>query len=109
MPGAQSSLDRGGINDVIELHFPAIRDCYESRLEERPGLAGRVVLNITLNADGETSSVRVASSTLEDSPMEACLVAALESLRYEHHADGEVSFAYPFAFRREFVEPSDRE
>ena len=87
------------IRNVIRAHLTEIRSCYEDGLRTRPDLAGRVVMRFTIGADGTVSSAEVASTTLHDPPVEACIAERVRHFQFPPiPGGGTVSVNYPFVF-----------
>ncbi len=72
-----------------------LQTCYESRLQAHPGLAGKVVLTLRLDASGDVSDVSVAESTVEDDELLTCVV---DRARRWTMADVETTVEVPFVF-----------
>jgi TonB family protein len=97
-----SSLDREEISRVIRSHRAEVRRCYESGLQRRPGLAGRLVVEFTLRQDGSVSRAEIRKSDLGDPEVEACIAARALTWKFPPVAPVEdsASFSYPFVFKR---------
>ncbi len=93
-------VDRGLVRQVISAHRSQIRYCYESRLNQRPKLEGKVRVRFSLEASGEVGSVEIAESTARDGALEACLKDRVATWRFPRlPAGGRAVITYPFLFR----------
>lgn len=89
------------LREVTLRHVPAIKYCYERSLRQNPGLAGKVVVRITVDPDGTVSDVTVVSSTLNDEKAEQCILSRIRQWKdFDPIApsEGSVSFKQTYAF-----------
>ena len=90
------------IQRVVRRQNRQLRACYESRLAERPDLAGRVSVRWTIAIGGEVTQAEVVSSTLNDEEAERCVVCTVQRMRFpESGTGGEVIVTYPFSFEQQ--------
>ncbi len=66
---------------AVQRHKGELSACYNEALAKHPQLAGRVVLRLTVGADGAVERSRVAASTLYAAGVERCLLRAAEKWR----------------------------
>jgi TonB family protein len=90
------------IRRVVREHVGQVRYCYERALSSTPGLAGRVLLQWTINATGHVIAASVDDgSTLRNSDVEACLLQRVKRWQFLPPKDGGVVVVkYPFIFNR---------
>jgi len=87
------------IRQVMRANLDSVRRCYEPELLKRPDLAGKVVVEFTIGADGAVTTTRIASDTMQLPVVGECLRAAISSWRFPKPRNGgEVQVAYPFVF-----------
>ena len=87
------------IRGVIREHLHEIKACYEAQLAHTPGLAGRAMVQFTIAATGQVVASALASSTLGNVKVEACLVRAVRAWKFpEPEGGGIVIVTYPFSF-----------
>ncbi len=67
------ALDKSLIQQVIKRHMSQLKYCYEKQLNVDPDLAGKVVVKFVISKDGDVSSAKVHSSTIDDSKVESCV------------------------------------
>lgn len=91
-----------GIVGAIEEAKPDLARCYDEALAEVPGLAALMKVQFVLDdRDGEGQIVEVAitDETIEDGPMEECVLDVLQALAFDAPADGQpITVNYPLAF-----------
>ena len=62
------------VQAVIQRHNRAITDCYNTRMKLQPGLKGKVVVRLAIDADGHVSDVQIVESTFEDQDIVNCIM-----------------------------------
>lgn len=99
---ATGDIDKNIIRRVIRARRRQIRHCYNRALMRRPGLEGTITAKLIVRSwTGELAAARIASSSLGDAPMEACVAKQLEGLRFPRaRGGGLVVVRYPFQFHR---------
>ncbi len=94
------ALDSATLRGVIRRHALQIRRCYELQLQQHPGLAGRVVVKLTIGPDGSVRAAEIAASTLKDPVLHACILRVVRRWRFPAVAGGGVvEVRYPFVFK----------
>lgn len=95
-PRAQA-LTPAEIQATVRASFGSFQACYEAALGRDPKLEGKVVLDFTIDADGEVLSEIGEGSTIEDRGLTSCMVGVANGLVFE--ATGrETTVTYPIAF-----------
>lgn len=98
----RGSLSREVITRIVRRHQREIRTCYERGLMRRPELSGRVTVSFVISPTGTVESASIASTTLEDAQVEACIVRAVRTWTFPApDGGGVVSVNYPFVFQSE--------
>jgi hypothetical protein len=78
----------------------AINACYETELQKRPTLAGKLVVSWEIGAEGRTEKVALKSTTLNDATVESCVLAEVAKLVFPLPRDGKrVKVNFPFLFQ----------
>lgn len=111
------ALDREGITGAMAEARPEIKRCYEQWLADNPGLAGKMVATMVIEAAEEGAEVaKVHSVDLKDSELdhpflEGCVLNAMEELRFENPTGdtGRLTVNYPFLFSSEGEDDDDGE
>ena len=75
-PSVRGSIPSEIVGRILVRHTNELRFCYERGLVRNPTLSGRVSLRLVIAPSGTTSSATVASSTLGDATVDACLLSA---------------------------------
>lgn len=97
-PQVSGYLSAEQINRVVRANQAALRYCYETEVQRRRGLRGKVVVQWRVDRGGLVPMARVASSTLGNATVEGCLVRQVQKWRFPKPDGGEVSVMYPFLF-----------
>jgi hypothetical protein len=92
------TLPPSAILRVIRQNQRAILYCYETRLQRRGSLRGRVSVAWRIQPGGRTDRVRVESSTLRDAHAEGCMTRQVRGWRFPSPAGGPVDVHFPFTF-----------
>jgi TonB family protein len=97
----RGSLDRELIRRVIRRHLNEVRTCYQRELQANPALFGRVTVRFTVEgATGQVTDASIASSTLNNTPVEECVAQAVRRWRFPTApVAGTIVITYPFVFR----------
>lgn len=97
----EGGLDRDLIAQVVARNMGQIRFCYEQGLQQEPGLAGRVVANWTINAQGVVVDPGIGGTTLNSKVVEDCITMRLRSWKFPLPQGGaSVKVSYPFVLKR---------
>lgn len=96
---ALHGIDSVGIRAAVNEALPQVRDCYEEWLKVQPNLGGRVRATFTIDTDdgveGKVERVSLGDAGLGHFAMEGCILAALQSLRFNAPMDGPINVTYP--------------
>jgi hypothetical protein len=93
-------LDREVIRRVILSHRAQIRYCYEKQLSAKPDLAGKVLVEFVIAADGSVTTARPTEQTLQDPEVGRCIVSKIKGWTFpKPKGDGVVVVTYPFLFK----------
>ncbi len=83
---------------VVRRYAPAIQFCYENELKKQPGLRGKVIVALTVAADGSVSAVRVVEDGLAAPAVLDCALAQMRAWRFAAVDGGAATFQVPFLF-----------
>lgn len=93
----KSTIARSEVANVVHAHLDEVRYCYKKGLELDPQLQGDVVIRFTVGRGGHVLSSSVASSTLADFDVQACVARAVCRWLFESPPAGaKVAVTYPF-------------
>ena len=96
--GGGGSLARELIAKVINEHLGEVRGCYERALLKEAGLAGKLVLEWTIDLTGHVSEIKVKQATIKGSDVPNCIVGSLKNWVFPKPTGGTVIVSYPFLF-----------
>ncbi len=88
-------VDRGTIAKVVRSASGGFRFCFETALKQQPGLAGKVMLEFTIEPDG---SVQTAVATGLTPEVEQCMVERARKLRFPP-GSASTKVRFPFIFK----------
>jgi len=83
---------------VFDKNKGAIYALYTRALRDNPSLQGKVVLELTIGADGSVLKCEVVSSELKDPELERKLVARIKLFQFEAKDVGTITVTKPIDF-----------
>ena len=83
---------------VFDRNKGAIYALYTRALRDKPDLQGKLVLELTIGADGSVLKCAVVSSELNDPELERKLIARVKSFRFEAKDVGTITVTKPIDF-----------
>lgn len=83
---------------VLQRYAPGIRYCYDNALKRDATLGGKLVLRLTVEADGSVSETQVLEDGLGSSEVLDCVLAQVKAWDFGAVPAGRVSFRAPFVF-----------
>src|SRR5207253_11075099 len=84
---------------ILHEHRAQIRTCYETQLNSKPNLAGKLVSAWTIDQGGTVTEAHTQESTLRDHTVEQCVASKIKTWRFPiPKGGGEVFVTYPFIF-----------
>jgi periplasmic protein TonB len=83
---------------VFDRNKGAIYALYTRALRDKPDLQGKVVLELTIAADGSVQKCEIVSSELNDAELERKLVARVKSFRFDARDVGTITVTKPIDF-----------
>jgi len=93
----EASRTQEALKKVIKLTERRIQRTYENILKKDPNLAGKIVLAISVDANGDVTDIQVVESTLTSKSFEEMLVRLLRQMKFGP-AKGGITFNLPFNF-----------
>jgi hypothetical protein len=91
------SLAQEIVRRIVRQRVGQVRLCLEQALRIDPSVQGRLVLDMTLEADGIVSKAAIRSSTLKDDQVGPCVARVLRATRFPR-ADGKTEVALDYGF-----------
>lgn len=93
-------LTKEEVAKVIHSHMNEIRYCYESAILADPSLAGKVLVDFKIGAQGSVASAQAAENTMNNTQVGGCLIGKLKNWKFPQPRGGvQVAVSYPFIFK----------
>ena len=93
-------LTKEEVAKVIHSHMNEIRYCYESAILADPSLAGKVLVDFKIGAQGSVSTAQSAENTMNNVHVGGCLIEKLKNWKFPQPRGGvQVAVSYPFIFK----------
>ena len=83
---------------VIQKYAPGIQYCYENELKRDPGRRGKLVVAMTVAANGSVAQATVVQNTLGSERLAACALSQIRDWKFPAIAGGFTTFQAPFLF-----------
>lgn len=97
----ESGLDRDQIAAVVQKNMGQIIYCYESGLQSRPDLRGRLTAHWVINGQGRVNLSQIAHSSVGDNKVESCIASKIKGWKFPKPVGAvNVDVDYPFELRR---------
>lgn len=90
------ALSREAIQDVVRSHRSELGFCFAWQLHSHPELGGRLIMDITIGADGSVTHAEVADDQLGDPTVLDCFRGVTRRMRFPPPEGGELRVRYPF-------------
>ena len=97
-PEVGDFCDKSDIRQVVGGKANAIKYCYEKQLQSQPELSGKIIAQWKVGLDGEVMGASIASSTMNERRVEACITRVISRMRFERPEGGICVIHYPFVF-----------
>jgi TonB family protein len=99
-PDVAGGLDREVIRRVVVSHRAQVRYCYEKQLMASPGIAGKLLVEFVIGADGHVVSARPSEDGVGDAEVGRCIVSRVRGWTFPPpKGGGVVVVTYPFLFK----------
>lgn len=97
------ALDEGRVKRWMALNAARFSRCYQAALKRSPGLAGKLELVFSVEASGAVTDAKVEPDAKlgADDALGACVVAAVEPIRFPRSSGGQEGVRYPLVFAPE--------
>jgi TonB family protein len=83
---------------VVRRYAPGIQYCYDNELKKNPGLRGKLVVALTVEASGAVSDARIVEDSLNSPTVTQCALSQIRGWQFPAIASGTTSFRTPFVF-----------
>ncbi len=95
-------LDKATIQKVIKKRQSGILNCYNTQLQTNHSLAGKVVINFTIQLDGTIQGGKAVkkATTMKDKKVVKCIEKIVKNLHFPSRKKGEpIEINYPWVFQ----------
>jgi len=79
---------------------PRFRNCYNKGLATDPTIAGKIVLSVNVQADGDVASVTKTSGSGLPASVESCIIRAVQNAHFDAPFGGAATLNIPIAFQK---------
>jgi len=95
-----SGRSKSGIMQVVMQNLSALRHAYNKRLQEKPGLKGRITVKFAIDEFGNVLFCSMEESTMGDETLELLVVSRIKHWKFDAiDKPGDVTeVVYPFVF-----------
>ena len=93
------TLDRNVVSQTVQRRISAIKTCYERELKSNPALAGKVVVQFTIEESGRVGASKVLSDTTGEPRIGQCIAATIGRFKFPSPEGGAVTASYPFVLQ----------
>lgn len=93
---SSGSLERSVVARVVRQKLSRVRSCYEIGLRRDPGLSGTLTVEFVIDPTGRVEESTIASASLDDADVEACVLKIVDSMRFPAPEGGSLTVTYPF-------------
>lgn len=83
---------------VVRRYAAGIQFCYDNQLKKQPGLQGKLVVALTVLADGTVSEAVIVQDKLGSGAVSDCVLAQINAWKFPPIEQGTVRFKTPFVF-----------
>ncbi|MBK8167705.1 MAG: AgmX/PglI C-terminal domain-containing protein [bacterium] len=98
-PGTGSAArSNAALLAVVRRYAAGIQFCYENELKRNPGLRGKLVFSLTVDATGRVADVAVVEDALGAGAVADCALAQIRDWKFPPVDAGVTTFRAPFVF-----------
>jgi outer membrane biosynthesis protein TonB len=97
--GKDGGLSKAEVYGVVKAHMVNVKVCYERALAKNATLKGAVVVAWNIEPDGHVSGARLASSTMNSSDVEKCIVGEVARWTFPKSSGTTHVKVFPFLFK----------
>ena len=95
-------LSKAELNKVFAIHDSAMKKCYERVLKSKPGLMGKVRLELFIRSNGDVGSASVRGLSLKDDSVHSCMERQAKTMKFPEPKGGAVRVTKTYSFSPEF-------
>lgn len=94
----EGEISKDQVEKALERALSRFQYCYEKSLLSQPNLAGTLVMEWVISANGKAQSVKVVRSELNQASLHLCVAKEIGQVDFPKPKGGSVTIQYPFAF-----------
>lgn len=94
-------LARRDVDEALRGAIGRLRECYESRLKQRPDLVGTLSLDLVVAPEGRVSEASVARGSARDGELDRCVLEVVRSIAFPSFQGDEVEVEIPLRLTSE--------
>jgi len=91
-------LDQKKLKPIVDAAHPRLTACLRRYSAELPAKEGQIIIEVTVAATGKVSAARATG--VSSAGLAACLTSEATRLRFPRHADTELTFRIPLAYKK---------
>lgn len=91
--GSAENMD--SLTATIRKYQAGVKQCYDTALKSNPNLAGRIEVDVDINA-GRVTSVSIGENTIKDANFATCVSTKIRSWRFDPSVSDSVSLPFTF-------------
>lgn len=96
--GGSPARSNAALLAVVRRYAAGIQFCYENELKRNPGLRGKLVFSLTIDAAGSVTEVTIVEDALGARAVADCALAQVRDWRFPPVEAGVTTFRAPFVF-----------
>lgn len=96
-PEIEGELDEETVRKIALKNQASLKYCFQRAQMRNPELSGKIVVKLTIDADGNVSEIYVEQSTIDDQEMVSCVLRMIRRWKFPA-TGGEVNITFPLVF-----------
>jgi Ca-activated chloride channel family protein len=94
-------VSRASVQNVVKKNIKEIQVCYQQALQKQPGVRGKLVVKLAVDASGLVTQVSLVANPFNDQALAACLTQKLKQWRFANvRTPGEATITYELGVPR---------
>ncbi len=91
-------VSRAAAQSVAKKNMEEIQLCYQPALQKQPGIQGKLVIKLAIDANGQVTQVSIVANPYNGQALAACLAQKLKQWRFTNvRSPGEATITYELA------------
>lgn len=96
-PEIEGEMDEETVRKIALKNQASLKYCFQKAQLRNPELSGKIVIRLTVDADGNVVDISVEQSTIDDQEMVSCVVRMVKRWKFPA-TGGEVNITFPLVF-----------